>query len=156
QQLRALSAHLQSVREEERKRVAREIHDELGQVLTGVKLGLARLLKQPAKTDQETFPLWQEQIRGMTQFLDAALRSVRRISTSLRPEVLDQFGLIAAMEWQAQEFHCRTGIRCKLTSTLESIDLDQDRCTAIFRILQETLTNVVRHAEATSVDIRVQ
>jgi PAS domain S-box-containing protein len=155
-QLRALSAHLQSVREEERKRVAREIHDELGQVLTSLKMDLSRIASQLPTTDHTTPPVSRGQVTSISKLIDTALLSVRRISTSLRPQVLDHFGLIAAMEWQAQEFQNRTGIRCKFVSTLESVDLDQDRCTAMFRILQETLTNVARHAEATKVNISLK
>ncbi len=155
-QLRALSTHLQSVREEERKCVAREIHDELGQVLTSLKLDLSRLANQLPEISNGTSSLSQGQIAAMSKHVDTALLSVRRISTSLRPEVLDHFGLAAAMEWQAQEFQNRTRTRCEFTALSESIDLDQERRTVMFRILQETLTNVARHAQATKVSIGLQ
>lgn len=120
QQLRALAAHLQSVREEERTRIAYEIHDDLGQELTALKIGLAQLEKQLYDTGNALPPRLLGQLRSLSSLVDTTIQSVRRIATNLRPAVLDTFGLTAAMEWEAQEFQARTGIHCLLTSTLES------------------------------------
>lgn len=151
EQLRALSARLQSVREEERTRIAREIHDELGQAMTGLKMDLAWLARQ-LPTDA---PSLRQKVGSMSHLVDETIQVVRRISTELRPGVLDDLGLLAALEWQAQEFQTRTGIRCRLTTNVEELELDTERSTALFRIFQETLTNVARHAQATEVTVRL-
>ena len=149
EQLRALAARLESVREEERSRIAREIHDELGQALTALKIDLARVAGGlPA--DQTVL---REETRAMLALIDATIRSVRRIATELRPGVLDDLGLVAAIEWQAQEFQTRTGITCEFATDRGDLALDPEVGTAMFRICQETLTNVARHAEATQVTI---
>ncbi len=147
EKLRNLAAHLNSVREEERKLIAREIHDELAQSLTALKMGLVWLDK---KLPAATAPL-TEKIKSMSSIIDMTIYTVRRISSELRPVLLDDLGLQAAIEWQAKEFEDRTGISCKVTFHSDTGNLDQERSTAIFRIFQETLTNVVRHAEATEV-----
>lgn len=157
QQLRALSAHLLSVREEERKRVAREIHDELGHVLTSLKIDLSQLGDRLSDSSPESLQsVLLPQLRSMLNLVDTAIQSVRRIATSLRPEVLDHFGLVEAMQWLVQDVQARTGIRGKFVSALEHINLEPDRCSAVFRILQETLTNVTRHAKATRVKVSVK
>jgi signal transduction histidine kinase len=148
-QLRALAARLVSVREEERTRIAREIHDELGQVLTGLKLDVTWLAKRLTKKQNELL----EKTEGMRQLIDATVQQVRRISTGLRPEILDEMGLVAAIGWQAGEFQRRVGIRCRLRLPEDQISLDKERSTAVFRIFQEVLTNVARHARATSVHV---
>jgi PAS domain S-box-containing protein len=152
ERLRALAGHLQAAREEERTRVAREIHDELGQALTGLKMDVAWLRKKLAK-DQE--PL-REKTDSMLALMDQTIQSVRRISTELRPGVLDDLGLAAAIEWQIHEFQNRTGIKCVLASRLDDIRLDHLRSTALFRIFQETLTNIARHARASKVSIKLE
>jgi signal transduction histidine kinase len=145
--LRRLAAHLISVREEERAHIAREIHDELGQVLTGIKMEvgwLAKRLKEPSlleKTD------------SMSKLIDSTVQTVRKIATGLRPEMLDDMGLIAAVGWQAKDFQKRTGIRCRTKLPPEGTKLDLDVSTTAFRIFQEILTNVARHSRATRVDI---
>jgi len=150
-QLRALSAHLQSVREEERGRIAREIHDELGQALTGLKMEVAWLDKRLAQAEGElTRPLLAK-TRAISMMLDAMIQTVRKIATDLRPGVLDALGLTAAIEWQIQEFRARTGINCQVRVAPEPLALDPERATAVFRIFQEILTNITRHAEATRV-----
>src|SRR4030042_442405 len=109
-QLRSLARHLQSVREEERKSVAREIHDELGQALTALKIDVSWLSKKLPKGEMSL----DEKVRGMKELIDDTVQKVRRISTSLRPGLLDDLGLSAAMEWQGKEFERRTGIRCRV------------------------------------------
>lgn len=151
-QLRNLTARLESVREEERIHIAREIHDELGQALTGVKLELSLLHDQlPAGR-----PVLTDRLESISTLIDSTIHSVRRIATELRPIVLDQLGLIPAIEWQAHEFQARTGIQCTLDIYLRSVSLSHAESTAMFRIFQEILTNVARHAQATAVNIRLQ
>ena len=138
------------VREEERTRVAREIHDELGQALTAIKIELSALLFEwPAEHKPS------RRAESIARLVDKTIQSVRRISTELRPGILDALGLVAAVEWAAEEFQTRTGTRCRLDLPKEAIEIDQELATTIFRILQETLTNIARHADATQVDIRL-
>lgn len=151
-QLRKLTARLESVREEERILIAREIHDELGQALTGVKLELSLLRDQLP----DVSPTVHTRLESISGLVDATIQSVRRIATDLRPIVLDQLGLIPAIEWQTQEFQSRTGIQCRLDIYLRSAPLSQTASTAMFRIFQEILTNVVRHAKASVVQITLQ
>jgi signal transduction histidine kinase len=150
--LRALAARLQSVREEERTRIAREIHDELGQSLTGLKMDLTWLT---ARLPKDQKPLISK-TKSIFRLIDDTIRSVRRISSGLRPEVLDEVGLAAAIGWQTREFQKRTGIRCKVAVPADNAGLDHERSTAAFRIFQELLTNVARHAGATRVDVAVR
>lgn len=152
EQLRVLAAHLESVREEERTRIAREIHDELGQLLTGLKLDLAWLVTRLPMTQE----YMRERIRAMSGLVDDTIKSVRRIATELRPGILDDLGLTAAIEWQTQEFQSRTGIHCEFLQERGDGVEDPDRRTALFRILQETLTNVARHAHATQVVVSLR
>jgi signal transduction histidine kinase len=154
EELRALAARLQAVREEERTRVAREIHDVLAQELTRLKLDvvwLNRHLALPLDADKQKAV--REKLTVMTAVTDMAIQSVQKIATELRPVVLDSLGLCAAVEWQARDFQARTGIACTATVPEQDVPLDRDRSTAMFRILQESLTNVLRHAQATRVDI---
>jgi PAS domain S-box-containing protein len=151
-QLRNLVARLQSIKEEERTHIAREMHDELGQALTALKMDLSWLAKRLAK-DQV---LQRKKIKSMSKLVDATLQTIKKISTELRPELLDDLGLSAAIEWQAEEFQTRTGIRCEVTVEPEDIILDKDYSTAIFRIFQETLTNVARHTKATKIKVSLK
>ena len=147
-QLRALAARLQKVREEERTYIAREIHDELGQVCTAIKMDLSLIgNKLTARQSQ-----LREKVATATQLVDGMIVTLRRIASELRPTTLDDLGLQAALEAHAQEFESRTGIRCSVSLPPEPITLDKDRSTTIFRIFQESLTNVARHAHATRVD----
>ncbi|HEX3344603.1 MAG TPA: GAF domain-containing protein [Polyangiaceae bacterium] len=147
-QLRALSAHVESVREDERTGIAREIHDVLGQALTALKMDLAWVARRAV--GQEAL---LEKLSTMGQATDEIIQQVRRISTELRPGVLDDLGLLAAIEWQAQEFEERTGTLCSIESNLDDAPLPRDVCTALFRIFQEALTNVARHAGAEHVAV---
>ncbi|MGZ5073787.1 MAG: ATP-binding response regulator, partial [Usitatibacter sp.] len=140
--LRALAGHLQSVREEERIHIAREIHDELGQALTGLKFDLNTFARNLEGEDREAR---QEKQQALGVAIDRIINSVRRIASGLRPEVLDEIGLAAAFEWQAREFQRRTGIRCVVNIEADFADPDKERSTALFRIFQELLTNVARH-----------
>jgi PAS domain S-box-containing protein len=150
-QLRELSARLQAVREEERTRISRAIHDELGQTLTGLKMDVAWLQSHLDPPQ----PALLAKTQAMSGLIDITIQTVRRISTELRPGILD-LGLVVTIEWQLQEFQTRTGIESKLISTPEETTLDDDRSTAVYRIFQEILTNVVRHAQATQVEVTLE
>jgi signal transduction histidine kinase len=155
EQLRALAAHTQSIREEEGRRIAREVHDNLGQALTVLNMNLFELESQISELVDETRrDLLLNRIRSMCNLIDTTVHAVREIATELRPRMLDDLGLEPAIEWQARDFQERTGIQCEFVS--DNINLDQERSTAIFRIFQETLTNVARHAKATRVNIRLK
>ena len=150
-QLRNLAARLLFVREEERARIAREIHDELGQSLTAVKIDISWLAGRLPPKNGEML----ERIRATVQLADDLIKSVRRISTDLRPGILD-LGLAAAVEWQAQDFQTRTGIPCKLRLLAQQVVVAPNVSTALFRIFQETLTNVARHANASRTEVVLQ
>jgi signal transduction histidine kinase len=153
-ELRALSAQLQSVREEERMRISREIHDELGQVLTGLKMDVVSLARRMSDaTATRDWRQLKERAQSIAELINNAILTVRRISTELRPGLLDAVGLTAAIEWQAKEFENRTGIKCRLGLPDADVILDQNRSVAVFRIFQEILTNVTRHAQASEVNI---
>jgi len=147
--LRRLAAHLISVREEERAHIAREIHDELGQVLTGLKMEVTWLAKR--LTDKAL----TEKTDSMCSLIDSTVQTVRKIATGLRPEMLDDMGLVAAVAWQAREFQKRTGIRCRTQLPPEGAKLDSDVSVTMFRIFQEILTNIARHSRATRVDLEL-
>ena len=149
EQLRNLSAHIESAREIERTSIAREVHDELGQALTALKMDLSWLNKRLPKEQEALIKKTGE----MSRLIDTTIQTVKRISTELRPGVLDDLGLMAAIEWQVQEFQERTRIKCELTADGKDINLDRDLATGVFRILQEALTNVARHANATRVEV---
>lgn len=156
-ELRALSARLQSIREDERMRIAREIHDELGQVLTGLKIDVVSLAKKLSDINAKAeFGQLMEKTQSIANLINSAILTVRKISTELRPGLLDALGLIAAIEWQAKEFEKRTGIKCRLKLPPDSVVLDQNRSIAIFRIFQEIMTNVARHSLATEVSINIE
>lgn len=148
--LRALSARLQSVREEESIHIAREIHDDLGGALTGLKMDISWLGKRLPDSISEEL---RQKLKSMSELIDETVQKVRNISTELRPSVLDDLGLAAAIEWQTREFQKRTEIECKINSLQENITLSMQVSTAVFRIFQEILTNVARHASATQVEI---
>jgi len=152
EQLRALAARLQQAREEEALRIARELHDQLGRCLTAIKMdvaGIERGLTGGAAAG--SFQTLSERTRRMSQTLDETVHTVRRISAELRPAVLDDLGLAAAIEWQARDFQVRSGVSCVIRVPEEDLSLSRDQSTALFRIFQESLTNVARHAQATKV-----
>jgi signal transduction histidine kinase len=142
-----LSAYLQAAREEERKSFAREIHDELGQALTTIKLDLS-LLQEEVLHDATAAT---DRIQSLTKRVDETIQTVKSIITKLRPGLLDDLGLTAAMEWQANDFQKHTGIVCEVLMQPEEMNINQEISTDLFRIFQETLTNVARHSGATRV-----
>jgi signal transduction histidine kinase len=149
--LRSLASYLQKTREEERTRIAREIHDELGQLLATVQMGMS-LMAEEYRDHRKL----SAKISDFDQLLREAVRTVQRISADLRPQMLDTLGLGDALEWQAKEFQKRTGIGCTPTLALRGGHFDPEVSTAIFRIFQETLTNVIRHSGATQVVTTLQ
>jgi PAS domain S-box-containing protein len=152
-QLHELWAHIEAVREDERTGMAREIHDELGQALTALKMDLAWIIRRANAEGSLGRDLLAEKLGAISKMTDGIIDTVRRISADLRPGVLDDLGLVAAIEWQAQEFERRSGITCVVRTTAHDTKFDRAASTALFRIFQEALTNVVRHAEAKHVDI---
>jgi signal transduction histidine kinase len=130
--------------------VSRELHDELGGVLSSINLALKAWLKDLPAPQRRN-----KKAASITRLTEEAIRSVRRISTELRPGVLDDLGLAAAIDWVAQEFEAHTQIECRPNLSEIDLPLDRDRDTAVFRILQESLTNIARHAHATCVDIEL-
>jgi signal transduction histidine kinase len=151
-QLRDLASYLQDIREQERTRIAREIHDDFGQSLTILKMDLSWLKKHMIQDQPEI----QNKISSMFKLIDASLQTLHAVSSELRPVILDDFGLESAIEWQAGEFQNRTGVQCQLDSSIADLDLTKEQSTAVFRIFQETLTNIMRHSGATEVDIRLE
>jgi signal transduction histidine kinase len=149
--LRLLAARHQDVREHERTRIAREIHDSLGQALTALKLQLAA--SQEAAVNAA--PGLGARLSETAMMVDDLVKGVRRIATELRPPILDQFGLPAALEWLAQDFSRRTGIACKTTILPTDAAIADELATALFRIVQEALTNVSRHAHASQVNVEL-
>jgi PAS domain S-box-containing protein len=155
--LRALSENILSAREQEGARIAREIHDELGSALTSLKWDLEGIDKAiSTSSDQfQLLPL-RKRIEEMTKLMDTTINVVRRIASDLRPSVLDDLGLGEALEWQAQQFQERTGINCICDGSLHDLNLTDEQATAVFRIFQEALTNILRHAHATHVRFVMQ
>jgi PAS domain S-box-containing protein len=152
EQLRSLSAYLQSVREEERFSIAREIHDELGQLLTALKMDVSWLKRKLRDTDAAL----SEKAASTESLADSGIRSVRRIISELRPYVLDELGIVEAVQWQTHQFEERTGIGCKMAIDKSPLRVDKERSTAIFRILQESLTNVARYSRASEVRVELK
>ena len=149
EQLRALAANQEEVREEERKVIAREIHDEFGQALTCLKMDLSYISRR-MQPNQKTL---LGKVNAMMRLIDNNIQLIRDVSSQLRPGILDDFGLVSAVEWQLQSFFARTGIRYKINSNLDDKEIDSKTRTALFRIFQEALTNVMRYSEATEVKI---
>ncbi|MBI3125540.1 MAG: PAS domain S-box protein [Ignavibacteriales bacterium] len=156
EKLRALSASLEAAREEERSYIARELHDELGQVLTAIKMDLTLmqddLLIKPDLLKKDI----TEQLVQIEKMVDRLIITVKNIATELRPDILDHLGLIAALEWHAKEFENRHKVRCVFNSNIGKIELGKEKSTAVFRIFQETLTNVARHSGASQITAKIQ
>ncbi len=146
--IRRLHSHLLTIREDERTSVAREIHDELGQQLTGLKMDASWLLKKATGIENDQ----KEKLSQMILLIDETVKTVRRISRDLRPGILDDLGLVAALEWQSCEFEKRTGVKCDFKAFISELTLNKNATIGIFRIYQESLTNIMRHANATLVN----
>jgi PAS domain S-box-containing protein len=153
QQIRRLTAYLQKVREDERANIAREIHDELGQQLTVMKMDISWMKKKVKNGDIEPLPAKMDEVLSI---IDGTVSSVRRIATDLRPSLLDDIGLIAAIEWEVDMFTKRTGIKVNLVKPDAISAMPNEYITGLYRILQESLTNIIRHASATQVDIHLK
>ena len=151
ERLRELAANLESVREEERTQIARELHDQLGQALTGMKFDLAWLTNRLVKKDASL----AQKAAAITVEMDTMIKTVRRIATELRPGMLDDLGLAASIEWQARDFEKRTGIVCTVNVPIVDLPLARDQSVALFRIFQEALTNVARHASAQIIEVKL-
>lgn len=150
QQLAELSAHIETVKEQERARIAREIHDDMGGNLTAIKMALALLVRRLPEHDTGL----REKAAYVDTLIDRTIESVHRIAGDLRPSVLD-FGLLATVAWQALEFESQTGITCTFETNKDDIQIPSDHATALFRIVQEALTNISKHADANQVVIRL-
>ncbi len=157
ERLRELATHLQHVREEERRAIAREIHDEFGQILTVLKMDLALLERELKKRlpGQDLHSV-EEEIDRMNQLVDQTGAKMSALITRLRPEVLDNLGLIPALEWQIEDFQKHTGIYCDFRSDVSTLELEDDYAISLIRILQESLTNIARHSQATRVRVRLR
>jgi two-component system sensor histidine kinase UhpB len=156
EQLRALAAHLQAVREQEATRIARELHDQLGAALTGLNFEVSWIERQLKHAPAgEKLKALRERVRGILELIDRTVGTIRAICIELRPAMLDQLGLATTIGWQATEFQTRTGICCHVTGP-DDVPADPERATAVFRILQEVLTNVARHAKASEVRIEIK
>jgi signal transduction histidine kinase len=151
QRLQHLAQGLMLAREDERANIAREIHDVLGQALTALKMDLSWLRRRIGSA-----PETDQKLASMEAFIDQTVTGVRRLATELRPGILDELGLVAAIEWQVREFENRTAIRCGYRTTIGDEPLEPTVSTALFRIVQESLTNVARHSRATRVDVRLE
>ncbi len=155
QDMQMFSISLQRAQEDERTKIAREIHDELGQVLTALKMDVILLsedIKDSKKFSSENII---SELESIAKLIDNSIQSVRDIATELRPDILDHLGIIAAIKWQSQEFHKRNRIKCSVHSELEYIELEKNKSTATFRIFQEILTNILRHADSSEVNVSI-
>ncbi len=150
--VRELSMAAHSIREQEKSRIARELHDELAQALTALKMDVSWLVDQVPSGDKEI----ADRLTRMQALLDSTVAATRRISADLRPLMLDDLGLVPGIEWLVQNFTQRTGIPCELAIGASDLELQDPHATAVFRILQESLTNVARHAEASLVEVVIE
>jgi PAS domain S-box-containing protein len=156
EQLESFAQHLQTIREEERARVSRELHDTLGQNLSAIRMDAASIIKKlgSCRDKTESKPIG-DLAKEMMTLIDATIPVVRKISSDLRPRVLDELGLLSAIEWQVEEFIKRSGIPCELIIHTKTIELKYSRSIAVFRIVQESLTNIMRHAGAAKTFIKI-
>ncbi|HKO30746.1 MAG TPA: PAS domain S-box protein, partial [Nitrospiraceae bacterium] len=155
EEVRLLSGRLATVQEAERTRIARELHDELGVGLTCLKIDLSRLYTTMVSEGAGVPKKAGEKIRLMVEQVDATIASVQRLATELRPAILNDLGIVAAIEWQCKDFQKRTGIPCTCVTSADDIAMEPEPATALFRICQEALTNAARHAQATAVTIKL-
>ncbi|MDP4261015.1 MAG: sensor histidine kinase [Bacteroidota bacterium] len=153
EQLRSLSAYLQNVREDERMHIAREMHDELGQLLTGFKMDVSSLKRKLAETNDTAI---NEKLDNMSSVIDEAVKFVRKLATELRPSILDDLGLVPALEWHSQEFEKRYSIKIEFLSRVHQLSTSPLLATGLFRMYQESLTNVARHSNADKVKVSLQ
>lgn len=151
EEMRNLALYFESLREDEKKKLAFEIHDELGHLLTAMKLEMAWLLKKKHLRED----VLNEKLLKLTEMVETTIRKVRSISSQLRPSILDHFGIVAAIEWQAKEFQRQTAIRCRINLPKQELQLDEQKSIVVFRVFQEILTNIARHAKATRVDVNL-
>ncbi len=149
EEMRNLALYFESLREEEKKKLAFEIHDELGHLLTAMKLEMSWILKKKYLRED----VLHEKLIRLIEMVETTIKKVRSISSQLRPSILDHFGIVAAIEWQAKEFQRQTAIRCRINLTKQDIQLDEAKAIVVFRVFQEILTNIARHANATRVDV---
>ncbi|MEJ5261163.1 MAG: PAS domain S-box protein [Ignavibacterium sp.] len=156
QKLRALASHLQSVREEERATIARELHDELGQILTSIKMNLLMMSKQVLQED-ESFDksVFENEINSMNEMIEHSVRRLKKLISELRPEVLDNLGLIPAVEWLIEQFITRSGVKVIYKPEIKNLNLSKQKQLNIYRIIQESLTNALRHSKATEINLRI-
>jgi len=148
--LAELTAHIEKVKEQERERISREIHDDLGGNLTAIKMALSMLTARLPQGDQQL----QQKAAYVDALVDRTIDAVHRLTLDLRPSVLD-FGLLPALEWQVKEFEAQSGIRCTLQAGMKELELEPEQATALFRIAQEALTNIAKHAHASAVAVRL-
>lgn len=153
EELRLLLGSMQTSREEERKHIAREIHDELGQVMTALKINVSLIRKDITEKGCDDKKYIDSEFESVIELINSTILSVKRIATELRPEVLEHLGIIEAVKWQAEEFNKKTGIDCKVTDLQSHLEINAVLATTVYRIVQEALTNVTRHAKATLVDV---
>lgn len=156
QKLRALASHLQSVREEERATIARELHDELGQILTSIKMNLMMMTKQVLQ-DDESFDkmIFENEINSMNEMIEHSVRRLKKLISELRPEVLDNLGLIPAVEWLIEQFITRSGVKVNFKVESQNLILPKDKQLNVYRIIQESLTNALRHSKATEINLSI-
>lgn len=156
EQLKNFAAHLQTIREEESIFISRELHDNLGQKLTAMRIDLFNITTEiNEKNDSGNMDLILKQTNDLSVIIDSTIQTVRNIARELRPSILDDLGLLTALEWHAKEFEKRTGIICKISSGLGKIEIAKEHSIGVYRIFQESLTNVARHSKATEVIIKI-
>lgn len=154
QRLQALTHHLQDITEHERKSIARDLHDDMGQVLTALKMELSLLRSGMTKDVSEERQLeLNDEFLSINETIDTALDRLGKVITKLRPEVLDNLGLVAGLEWQTKEFQQLHDVECRFKSNFESIDIENEIGIVVYRVVQESLTNIARHAKASTVKV---